>query len=89
MQSYLLLISAVNGFTMDEGGYTEDAPEGAPPPEEAGEMVRGYLSSLPPEQFSNLKEVADHFAITDQDARFELLLDLFVDGLAALAASKA
>jgi AcrR family transcriptional regulator len=88
VQSYLLLISAVNGFTMDEGGYTEDAPEGAPPPEEAGEMVRGYLGSLPPEQFSNLKEVADHFAITDQDARFELLLDLFVDGLAARAASK-
>jgi hypothetical protein len=45
------------------------------------------LSSLPPEQFYNLKEVADHFAITDQDARFELLLDLFVDGLAARAAS--
>jgi AcrR family transcriptional regulator len=88
VQSYLLLISAVNGFTMDEGGDGAEAPEGAPPPEEAGEMVRDYLSSLPSEEFSHLKEVADHFAITDQDARFELLLDLFVDGLAARAAQQ-
>jgi hypothetical protein len=26
--------------------------------------------------------LADHFAISDQDLRFEVLLDLFVDGLA-------
>jgi AcrR family transcriptional regulator len=88
VQSYLLLISAVNGFTMDEAGYGEEAPEGAPPRDEAGEMVSGYLASLPPERFANLREVADHFAMTDQDARFELLLDLFVDGLAARAASE-
>ena len=55
--------------------------------DEAAEMVRTYLTSLPTEQFSNLKEVADHFAITDQDSRFELLLDLFVDGLAARVAA--
>jgi AcrR family transcriptional regulator len=85
VQSFLLMISVVNGFTMDEGGYAEESPEGAPPLEEAGEMVRAYLAALPDEQFSNLKQVADHFAITDQDARFELLLDLFVDGLAARA----
>ena len=48
-------------------------------------MVSGYLRSLPADQFSNLIELADHFAITDQDARFELLLDVFVDGLAARA----
>jgi hypothetical protein len=52
-------------------------------------MVRGYLAALPTPQFSNLKEVADHFAITDQDARFELLLDLLVDGLAARRARAA
>ena len=48
-------------------------------------MVRGYLGSLPADQFPSLTEVAEHFAETDQDARFELLLDLFVDGLAARA----
>jgi AcrR family transcriptional regulator len=86
VQSFLLMISVVNGFTMDEAGLAgEGAPEGTPPLEEAGEMVRAYLASLPAQQFSNLNEVADHFAITDQDARFELLLDLFVDGLAARA----
>lgn len=46
-----------------------------------------YFSSLPNDQFSNLKEVAEHFAITDQDARFDLLIDLFVDGIAARAES--
>lgn len=85
VQSFLLLISVVNGFTMDETGYVEEPPETAPPMDEAAEMVRGYLGSLPPDQFPNVIEVADHFAITDQDARFELLLDLFVDGLAARA----
>jgi AcrR family transcriptional regulator len=85
VQSYLLMISVVNGFTMDETGYADAAVETAPPAEEAAELVRGYLESLPADQFPNLTEVAEHFAVTDQDARFELLLDLFVDGLAARA----
>lgn len=85
VQSYLLMISLVNGFTLDEAGYDEKAPEGAPQMAEAGQMVRTYFTSLPSEQFSNLKEVADHFAITDQDARFDLLLDLFIEGIAARA----
>ena len=88
VQSYLLMISAVNGFTMDEAGYETEAPEGAPPADEAAQMVKTYFSSLPDDQFSNLKEVAEHFAISDQDARFDLLIDLFVDGIAARAASK-
>lgn len=88
VQSYLLLISAVNGFTLDETGYDDAAPEDTPPAEEAGQMVGTYLSSLPDDQFSNLKRVAEHFAMTDQDARFDLLIDLFVDGIAARAASE-
>jgi AcrR family transcriptional regulator len=87
VQSYLLLISAVNGFTMDEAGYETEAPEGAPPAEEAAQMVKTYFESLPDDQFSHLKEVAQHFAMTDQDARFDLLIDLFVDGIAARASS--
>ena len=87
VQSYLLLISVVNGFTMDEAGYEQAAVETAPPPERAGEMVKSYLGSLPPDRFPNLSEVGEHFAESDQDARFELLLDLFVDGLAAKAES--
>lgn len=88
VQSYLLLISAVNGFTMDEAGFDEEAPPSAPPPEEAGQMVRGYLESLPADQFPNLTEVADAFAMGDQDARFELLIDLFVEGLGRRAAEQ-
>jgi TetR/AcrR family transcriptional regulator, tetracycline repressor protein len=85
VQGYLLLISAVNGFTMDETGFVEQPAPGTPPLDEASRMVRDYLESLPPDQFPNLTEVADSFAVTDQDARFELLLDLFVEGLAARA----
>jgi AcrR family transcriptional regulator len=85
VQSYLLMFSVVNGFTMDEGGYETEVAAGAPPLEESAEMVGGYLASLPADQFSNLTEVADHFVDADQDARFELLLDLFVEGLARRA----
>jgi AcrR family transcriptional regulator len=88
VQSYLLMISAVNGFTMDETGYETEAPDDAPPAEEAARMVETYLSSLPDEQFSNLKRVAEHFGMSDQDTRFELLIDLFVDGIAARAAQE-
>ena len=88
VQSYLLLLSAVNGFTVDEAGFDEAADESAAPPiDELAEMVGGYLRSLPADQFPNLAEVGEHFAMADQDARFELLLDLFVDGLAAKAES--
>ena len=87
VQSYLLLISAVNGFTVDEAGFEEPAAETAPPLEEVAAMVGGYLGSLPRDRFPNLTEVGEHFAMADQDARFELLLDLFVDGLAAKAES--
>src|SRR4051812_44493368 len=33
VQSYLLMISVVNGFTLDEAGYPDQAPEDAPPVE--------------------------------------------------------
>ena len=72
-----LLISIVNGFTVDETG-----DGGQPVPEAIAAMTRDYLASLPPGQFPNLVALADHFAISDQDLRFEVLIDLFVDGLA-------
>jgi AcrR family transcriptional regulator len=87
VQSYLLLISVVNGFTVDEAGFEEGATETAPSIEELAGMVGGYLRSLPADEFPNLAEVGEHFGMADQDARFDLLLDLFVDGLAARAAA--
>jgi hypothetical protein len=86
VQSFLLLLSVVNGFTMDEAGYEAETEAGAAPPlEEGAAMVGDYFASLPADQFSNIMEVAPHFADADQDGRFELLLDLFVDGLAQRA----
>jgi AcrR family transcriptional regulator len=86
VQSYLLLMSVVNGFTMDEAGYEAETEAGvAPPLEEGAEMVGEYLGSLPAGEFPNTIQVAGHFADADQEGRFELLLDLFVEGLAKRA----
>jgi AcrR family transcriptional regulator len=83
-----LLISVVNGFTMDEIAHEGGQPPADEPPlEEAAAMAREYIASLPGDLFPNMVAVADHFAITDQDMRFELLLDIFVEGLARRAAT--
>ena len=44
-----------------------------------------YISSLPADRFPNLVALADQFAVVDANVRFELLLDLFVGGLARRA----
>jgi AcrR family transcriptional regulator len=81
-----LLIAVVNGYTIDETGEGGEPPPDQPPPDEAAAMARDYLASLPVERFPNLVSLADHIVAGDPDARFELLLDLFVDGLAQHAA---
>jgi hypothetical protein len=48
-------------------------------------MLRDYVASLPRESFPNLVEMADQFAVANRDGRFNLLIDLFVDGLAKRA----
>ena len=77
-----LLFSIVNGFTLDESGEL-DSTESHPRGDEAGAMVRDYITALPADRFPNMVAVADHYAITDNDRRFALLIDLYVDGLAA------
>jgi AcrR family transcriptional regulator len=78
----LLLFSVVNGFTMDETGQGGEPPPDQPPIEEMARLVRDYMAALPADSFPNLIAVADHFTMTDQDRRFELLIDFYVDGLA-------
>ena len=56
-----------------------------PPPGE--DMARAYLVSLPAERFPHLVELAEHIAAPDADERFELLLDVYVDGLAQRASA--
>jgi AcrR family transcriptional regulator len=83
VQGYLLLIEAVNGFTLDETGVGEgDQPMDGPTQQEAADMASAYLKSLPGEHFPNLVELSAEFAVADNDERFELLIDIFVDGLA-------
>ena len=95
VQGYLLLISTVNGFTVDETGVDDGGPPGpddkAPPSDpasrqEAADMARDYVASLPAEHFPNMVGLADEFAFADADERFEMLIDIFVDGLARRAA---
>ena len=101
VQGYLLLIAAVNGFSLDETGV-EDGPDtdidtgtgtGASAPaadpaglQRAADMARDYIASLPAELFPNMTALADEFAFADPDERFEFLIDIFVDGLARRAA---
>ena len=91
VQGYLLLIATVNGFTVDEtgvedadqsgdqGGIAGDGPASL---QEVANMARDYVAALPPEQFPNMVSLADEFAFSDADERFEMLIDIFVDGLA-------
>jgi AcrR family transcriptional regulator len=83
-----LLTSVVNGFTMDENAdYTPTTGE-TDVTDEAAQMASNYIASLPPERFPNMVDVADQYQAIDRDESFELLLDLFVDGLAQRAASE-
>ena len=83
-----LLTSVVNGFTMDENAdYTPTAGE-SQLSEAAAQMASTYIASLPRERFPNMLEVAGQYQAIDPDESFELLLDLFVDGLAKRAASE-
>ena len=83
-----LLIATVNGFTVDETGVSDsDGPPATAETEQAAAMARDYLAGLPAEQFPNLVALADEFGYADRDAQFELLIDIFVDGLARKAAA--
>jgi AcrR family transcriptional regulator len=92
VQGYLLLIATVNGFTIDETGVDE-APEsseailGRDPEglQEVANMARDYIASLPADRFPNMTTLAGEFAFADPGERFELLIDIFVDGLARRA----
>lgn len=81
VSGYLLFISTVNGFTLDEQGNAGQA--GPVPP--SADAVGEYLASLPSDRFPNITATASQFAFADQDQRFELLIDLFVTGLAERA----
>ena len=85
LAGHRLLISIVLGDTIDETGERGHPPGDQPPPSEAAAITRDYLSALPAVHFPHLTAVAGHMADDDPDQRFELLLDLFVDGLAQRA----
>ena len=93
VQGYLLLIATINGFTIDETGVDDSADPAASAAltdwetrQEAADMARDYIASLPATQFPNMTALADEFALADPDERFNLLIDIFVDGLSRRAA---
>jgi AcrR family transcriptional regulator len=85
LTGHQLLISVVIGFAIDETGEGGQPPADQPPPQAAAAMARDYVAALPRDRFPHLVAVAGHFADTDADERFELLLDIFVSGLARRA----
>ena len=62
--------------------------DGGAVPQVSQDDASRYIASLPPGQFPNLTALAGHFSSVDPDERFELLLDIFVDGLAQRAAAR-
>jgi len=92
VQGYLLLIATINGFTIDESGVDDTAsPSGAralaaEDLQQVADMARDYIASLPAAQFPNMTALADEFALSDPDERFDLLIGIFIDGLSRRAA---
>ena len=90
VQGYLLLIATVNGFTIDETGV-DDAPGASVAlrdpdvRQKAADEARDYLAALPAGRFPHMTALAGEFALADPDERFELLIDIFVDGLSRRA----
>jgi AcrR family transcriptional regulator len=84
VQGYLLLIATVNGFLLDEVG---DAQPGDPPEalQETADQASEFIASLPAGRFPTMVALAKEFALADPDPRFELLLDIFVTGIASRA----
>ena len=78
-----LLFIIINGFAFEEEADEAHAGAGLRDPMEMGRVVSEYFASLPAGRFPNLVATADELAAADMNERFELLLDLFVDGLAA------
>lgn len=77
---YLLWV-IVNGFSLEETGAGEPERPGSDPSPE----VNRFFASLPVDRFPNLVAVAGELAKTDSDDRFELLIGIFIDGLAGRA----
>jgi len=89
VQGYMLLIATINGFTIDETGVDDSAASLPLDPgtrQQAADMTRDYAASLPAGAFPNMTALAGEFAFADRDERFELLIDIFVDGLSRRAA---
>ena len=77
---YLLWV-IVNGFSLEETRTGE--PE-RPSPDLSPEVSQ-YFASLPGDRFPNLVAAAGGFTETTFDERFELLIGIFIDGLAGRA----
>jgi hypothetical protein len=54
--------------------------------QQVADMARDYIASLPADLFPNMTALPDEFALADPGERFELLIDIFVDGLTRRAA---
>ena len=77
---YLLWV-VVNGFSLEETQAGD--PERIEP--RLSPMVSQYFASLPSDRFPTLNAMAGEFAKTNFDERFELLIGIFIDGLARRA----
>ncbi len=80
-----MLSTYVEGFVYEESLWFEHKPEGDPFWEGLGTQMRDYFAALPPDRFPNLVALSGAMFAADNDARFELGLDVILRGLASYA----
>jgi hypothetical protein len=84
--------TAVRGSSIDRTAQSANAPiaSGATWTSAPGTSARpGSRRTLPAGLFPTMTSLADEFALADPDERFEILLDIFVDGPARRATTEA
>ena len=80
-----MLSTYVEGFVYEESLWFEQKPENDEFWEGLGAQMRDYFAALPPDRFPNLVALATSMFSVDNDARFELGLDVILRGLASYA----
>ncbi|WP_208759270.1 TetR/AcrR family transcriptional regulator [Microbispora triticiradicis] len=79
-----LLSTYMDGFVLEESLWRDRYPEnGGAAPEKMREEIQSYFSSLPPDRFPNLVELADVMVDESNDYRFELGVEIILRGIAS------
>jgi hypothetical protein len=81
-----LLALLIDGFAIEDDRSMRAVSHWDLPPKELA-TARDYLSSLPSDRFPNMSSIAAEMGSGKPDEAFDVLIDVFIDGLAARASN--